>query len=109
MSRHFELLLISWSLLAFCWWGIALWLVSRERHKPPLRKKRVSDTTQPDQPPLSIFKPIPALQGDSPSPQLVGALESFVSQLTVDAEMLLGIDSQLTDKRLQSADQLRRR
>jgi ceramide glucosyltransferase len=92
MSQHFEWLLISWSLLAFCWWGIALWLVIRERHKPRLRKSSVRDAAQLDQPSLSIFKPIPGLQGDAPSLQLVGALESFVSQLTADAEMLLGIE-----------------
>src|ERR1700690_1271821 len=92
MSRHFEWLLISWSLLAFCWWGIALWLVSRERHKPHLRKSSVSDTAHADRPPLSVFKPIPGLHGATPSPQLIGALESFVSQLTADAEMLLGIE-----------------
>src|ERR1035437_6504881 len=92
MSRHLEWLLVGWSLLAFFWWGIALWLVSRERHKSCLRKTSVSDAAQPNQPPLSIFKPIPSLHGDTPSPQLVGALESFVGQLTADAEMLLGIE-----------------
>jgi ceramide glucosyltransferase len=92
MSQHFKWLLICWSLLAFCWWGIALWLVSRERHRPRSRKMRGSHAAQQNRPPLSIFKPIPSLQGDTPSPQLVGALESFVSQLTADAEMLLGIE-----------------
>ena len=89
MSRHLEWLLIGWSLLAFCWWGIALWLVSRERHRARLRKTSGSDVVQP---PLSIFKPIPSLHGDQPSPQLVDALASFVRQLTADGEMLLGIE-----------------
>ena len=92
MSPYFEWILIGWSSLAFCWWGIALWLVSRERRKQHSQKvaERVCRALNP--PPLSIFKPIPSLHGDDPSPQLVGALESFVSQLTADAEMLLGIE-----------------
>jgi ceramide glucosyltransferase len=92
MSRHFEWLMIGWSLLAFCWWGITLWLVSRERHKQRALKTKVIRAVQQNRPTLSIFKPIPSLHGDRPSPQLVGALESFVSQLTADAEMLLGIE-----------------
>lgn len=84
--------MIGWSLLAFCWWGITLWLVSRERHKQRALKTKVIRAVQQNRPTLSIFKPIPSLHGDQPSPQLVGALESFVSQLTADAEMLLGIE-----------------
>jgi len=52
----------------------------------------MSDATQPKLSPLSIFKPIPSLHGSQPSLQLIGALESFVSQLTPDVEMLLGIE-----------------
>ncbi|HXI83477.1 MAG TPA: glycosyltransferase family 2 protein [Verrucomicrobiae bacterium] len=92
MSRHLEWLLISWSLLAFCWWGIALWLVFRERRKTCSQKTGGSDAVQQNRPTLSIFKPIPSLHGAAPSSQLVGALESFVSQLTADTEMLLGIE-----------------
>ena len=84
--------MIGWSLLAFCWWGITLWLVSRERHKQRALKTKVIRAVQQNRPTLSIFKPIPSLHGDQPSPQLVGALESFVSQMTADAEMLLGIE-----------------
>jgi len=92
MSQHFEWLLISWSLLASCWWGIALWLVTRERRKTRSRKTGGIDVAWLNRPSLSIFKPVPSLQGGPPSSQLVGALESFVSQLTADAEMLLGIE-----------------
>src|ERR1035438_1828701 len=92
MSQHFEWLLIGWSLLASCWWGISLWLVSRERYKRCSQKTREIRAAQQNRPTLSIFKPIPSLHGDQPSPQLAAALESFVSQLTADAEMLLGIE-----------------
>jgi ceramide glucosyltransferase len=92
MSRNFEWVLIGWSLVAFCWWGTALWLVYRERRKTRSRKTNGGDVTLQNPPPLSIFKPIPSLHGDTPSPQLVGALESFVRQLTTDVEMLLGIE-----------------
>ncbi len=92
MSQPIEWLLIGWSLVAFCWWGITLWLVSRERYRQRLRITGVGGITQPNLPSLSIFKPIPSLHGGQPAPQLVGALESFVHQLTADAEMLLGIE-----------------
>jgi len=92
MSRHLEWLLIGWSLLAFCWWGIALWLVSREWQKTRSRRMSESNAAQQNRPSLSVFKPIPSLHGDAPSPQLVDALESFVGQLTADAEALLGIE-----------------
>lgn len=92
MSQYFEWLLIGWSLLAFCWWGITLWLVSREYYRRHSLKAAVSNSAQSKLPALSIFKPIPSLHGDQPSPQLVDALESFVSQLTVDTEMLLGVE-----------------
>jgi ceramide glucosyltransferase len=91
MSQHFEWLLISWSLLAFCWWGITLWLVARERHQQRLQTTRVVHAVQ-QRPTLSIFKPIPSLHGGRPAPQLIAALESFVRELTADAEMLLGIE-----------------
>jgi ceramide glucosyltransferase len=92
MSRYLEWLLMGWSLLAFCWWGIALGLVVREHQKRRSRKISGSGVAHSNLRPLSIFKPIPSLQGEAPSPQLVGALESFISQLTTDAEMLLGIE-----------------
>jgi ceramide glucosyltransferase len=92
MSRHLEWLLVGWSLLAFCWWGITLWLVARERRKTRSRRISGGDVVPQDLPPLSIFKPIPSLHGATPSSQLVGALESFIGQLTADVEMLLGIE-----------------
>jgi len=92
MSRHLEWLLIGWSLLAFCWWGTALWLVSREWKKTRSRRMSESNAAQQNRSQLSIFKPIPSLHGDAPSLQLVDALESFVGQLTADAEALLGIE-----------------
>ena len=92
MSPHLEWLLIGWSLAASSWWALTLWLVSREYRKARGRRTNGNGADQPNLPSLSIFKPIPSLRGDAPSPQLVGALESFVNQLTGDAEMLLGIE-----------------
>ena len=70
-----------------------MWLVARERlKKQPLRRTNVSAVARANPPPLSVFKPVPSLHGDVPSPQLIGALESFVSQFSVDAELVLGIE-----------------
>jgi ceramide glucosyltransferase len=92
MSPRLEWLLISWSLLAVCWWGTAIWLVSRGRCQPPVRSGEVPEGIGQNRAILSIFKPIAGLQGAAPSPQLVAALESFVSQMDESAEMLLGIE-----------------
>jgi ceramide glucosyltransferase len=92
MSPFLERVLIGWSLLATCWWAIAIWLVSRERNGPSRRRKAVVDVTPRDGLVVSVFKPIAALRGDEPSPQLIAALESFVSQMDESAEMLLGIE-----------------
>jgi ceramide glucosyltransferase len=92
MSRLLEWVLVSWSLLAVCWWGLAIWLVSRERHQPHRRNRDVLDITPRNRPTVSIFKPMAALRGDAPPRELIAALESFVSQLDGDGEMLLGIE-----------------
>jgi ceramide glucosyltransferase len=91
MSPRLEWLLVSWSLLAASWWGTAIWLVSRRGCRPLLRSG-AADADSQTRPTISIFKPIPALDGRGLSPQLIGALESFVSQLDETAEMLLGIE-----------------
>src|SRR5580700_2799234 len=92
MSPFLEWVLIGWSLLATCWWTIAIWLVSRQRNGSSQRREAVAHATPRDRPLVSIFKPIAALCGDAPSPQLIAALESFVSQMDESAEMLLGIE-----------------
>jgi len=92
MSPHLEWLLIGWSLLAACWWGIAIWLVSRGRYRPFMRSENVPEGSDQNRSTLSIFKPIAGLRGAVPSPQLIAALESFVNQMDEDMEMLLGIE-----------------
>jgi ceramide glucosyltransferase len=92
MSPLLEWVLIGWSLLAACWWAIAIWLVSRERNGPSRHREAVADVTPRDGLVVSIFKPIAALRGGGPSPQLIAALGSFVSQMDESAEMLLGIE-----------------
>jgi ceramide glucosyltransferase len=92
MSPLLEWVLIGWSLLAACWWTIAIWLVSRERNGPSRHRKAVADAPSRNRPVVSIFKPVAALGGDTPPPQLISALESFVSQMDESSEMLLGIE-----------------
>lgn len=92
MSPRLEWLLISWSLLAVGWWGIAIWLVFRGRCRPPARSGEAPEGIGRNRATLSIFKPIAGLQGAAPSPQLIAALESFVGQMDESAEMLLGIE-----------------
>src|ERR1051326_4932629 len=92
MSPLLERVLIGWSLLAACWWVIAIWLVSHERNRSSRRREAAADVTPRNGPVVSVFKPIAALRGDAPSPQLIAALESFVSQMDESTEMLLGIE-----------------
>jgi ceramide glucosyltransferase len=108
MSRLLEWGLVGWSLLAACWWGMAIWLVSRERRQPHRRRGNVTNTTPRNRPTVSIFKPIAALRGDAPSSQMVAALESFVSQLDGNGEMLLGIEERDAPKWQPVIEQWRR-
>src|SRR5579862_6907985 len=92
MSPLLKWVLVGWSLLAACWWAIAVWLVSRERNRPSRRSNARADVTPLTRSVVSIFKPIAALREDAPSPELIAALESFVSQMDESTEMLLGIE-----------------
>src|SRR5271156_2501621 len=92
MSPLLEWVLVGWSLLAACWWMIAIALVSHERNSSSPRRETVVDVTAQRRPVVSIFKPMATLRGDTPSPHLIAALESFVSQMDESAEMLLGIE-----------------
>ncbi len=98
MSRLLEWVLVGWSLLAVCWWGLAIWLVSRERHPARRRSRDVADITPRNKPTVSIFKPMAALRGEAPPRELIVAMESFVSQLDGDGEMLLGIEERDASK-----------
>ena len=55
MSWLLEWVLVGWSLLAVCWWGLAIWLVSRERHQPHRRNRDVADITPRNRPTVSIL------------------------------------------------------
>jgi ceramide glucosyltransferase len=92
MSPFLEWLLIGWSLLAAGWWGIAIGLVSRGRRRALVRRGDAPLGSGQQLPTLSVFKPIAGLQSDVPSPQLIAALESFISQMDRSVEMLLGIE-----------------
>jgi ceramide glucosyltransferase len=92
MSPLLEWTLVGWSLLAMCWWSIAIWLVSGERNRSGRLRRAVRVVAPTTRPTVSIFKPIAALHDGSPSPALIAAMESFVSQLDDRAEMLLGIE-----------------
>jgi hypothetical protein len=97
-----EWLLTGWTALAALWWWIALRLV---RASPKLRRRpgdapvaghRCGEAAAAAT--LTIFKPLPRLPRDAPTPDQVAALESFVAQLDSTAEMLLGIEQPDRDK-----------
>ena len=52
-----KLLLISWTIAAFVWWLIALYLLARSRRRTPLPapEKRA---------PISVFKPLPPVRDE---------------------------------------------
>jgi ceramide glucosyltransferase len=87
-------MLVGWTLLAVGWRCFSFWLVhgrvmaESQRPNPPS-----PDRDRPDAF-VTIFKPLTALRKAEPSPDLVGALESFVSQLDDGAELLLGVERQ---------------
>ena len=88
MSLLLEWTLAGWTLLALCWWAIAIGLVACERYR--CCGRRVSGSRA--RPSVSIFKPIAPLREEAPPPSLVRALETFVRELDDAAEMLLGIE-----------------
>jgi ceramide glucosyltransferase len=92
MSPLLEWTLVGWSLLAVCWWSVAIWLVSSERYRSSRQRRGVTVVAAATRPTVSIFKPIAALRDATPPPALIAAMESFVSQLDDRAEMLLGIE-----------------
>lgn len=92
MPLFLEWVLVGWSLLSACWWGVAIGLVSSGGRGPRWPGSGSGKPEKQSGSTLSIFKPVPPLRGSAISPELVGALESFVSQLDKDMEMLLGIE-----------------
>ena len=79
------ILLISWSVLAGVWWLIATVLV----FVGPRRKRNESGSAHH---PVTVFKPIPPVRDETEQQLLAGAIESFISQLERDDELLIGVD-----------------
>ncbi|MGO9246720.1 MAG: hypothetical protein ACLQDC_18335, partial [Verrucomicrobiia bacterium] len=92
MSPLLEWTLVGWSLLAVCWWAIAIGLVSCERYRSRRPRAGAAAATPQTKPPVSIFKPMAALREAAPPPSLVSAMESFVRESDDHAEILLGIE-----------------
>ncbi|MEI9999643.1 MAG: glycosyltransferase [Verrucomicrobiota bacterium] len=80
-----EILLALWSAAGLAWWVVAWWLVNAEE-----RAIASPAGAGPALPALSIFKPLPPLEGRGPAPFARG-LESFVAQLAPADELLLGV------------------
>jgi ceramide glucosyltransferase len=92
MPPRLEWTLVIWTLLAMCWWAIAIGLVACERRWSRRARPGATGLTPQTKPTVSIFKPIAALRDQAPPPSLVAAMESFVRELDDAAEMLLGIE-----------------
>ena len=109
MSPLLEWLLISWSLLAVGWWGVAAALVVRGRCRALGRSGKKTEGIRRKPATLSIFKPIAGLRGIVPSPPLIAALESFINQMDESVEMLLGIEDGDAEKWQPIIEQWRRK
>jgi ceramide glucosyltransferase len=86
-------ILAGWTLLAVIWWMYALRLVRRrgtvaiETVAPPH-----SGTDEAFK--VTIFKPLCALRTPAPPPELVAALESFVTQTDGAGDVVFGLEQQ---------------
>ena len=87
MSAHFfmKLFLICWSSAAFLWWLVALILLARgcRRKTAAVSGKRAS---------ISVFKPLPPVRDEQERAALADAISSFVGQLSMADEMVIGLD-----------------
>jgi ceramide glucosyltransferase len=75
--------LLAWSLVAMGWWGLALWLVRRPAAPAPAAHGAV--------PSLTIFKPVPPVQGPEELALFRRGVEALAAQLDAHAEMLVGL------------------
>jgi ceramide glucosyltransferase len=80
-----EWLLLGWTAGAAFWWFMALRLVTRPEPKPiiPSASSRSVE--------LTLFKPLPRLEGNPPAPHILQALESFFDQKDASLQILLGL------------------
>ena len=94
--------LIVWTVLAFTWWGIALWLLADAR-----RWQHVPAPSQ--RPSITLFKSLPPVHDERELAALAAAIESFARELSSQDELLIGINTldaarwQTAEKRWRSA------
>jgi ceramide glucosyltransferase len=82
-----ELFLSGWSGIAFVWWLLALGLLLRgARPKPTPAGNRVASIT--------VFKPLPPVEGEEERGELARGIESFISQLRPEDEIVLGVNKE---------------
>lgn len=88
-----EWILSGWTLLALAWWIYALRLV-RRRETAAIASVDPSGTGTEESLPVTIFKPLCALRTPAPPPELVAALESFITETGSTTEVLFGLEQQ---------------
>jgi hypothetical protein len=81
-----EAALLGWSGLALVWWVISWRLVPAEEATPDEEFPEEKDASR--FPSLTIFKPLPPLHGQAFDP---AGLESFLAQMDLQTELLLGL------------------
>jgi hypothetical protein len=82
-----EAALLGWSTLALAWWLISWRLVPTEEPAPPADSAD-DETDNPRNRSLTIFKPLPPLNGGAFDP---AGIESFLAQMDSQTELLLGL------------------
>ncbi len=81
---YVKIILVAWSCASTLWWLISWRLVAAERKLLPL------DTLAQDKKSLTVFKPLPPLEGRGLTVEARG-LESFIAQLDEASELVLGV------------------
>jgi len=95
-----KIVLVLWSFAGLAWWIVAWRLVAADRRKSDVAPAPAS------RPMLSVFKPLPFL-GAQGLRTVAAGVESFVAQLDVDSELLLGIHEADRDFTAPFVDRLR--
>ena len=80
-----KLFLMLWSLAALVWWLIALTLLARSR-------RRNLATSPAKRASITVFKPLPPVRDEPERAALAEAVGSFVSQLSAEDEIIIGMD-----------------
>ena len=85
------IILFAWSVIAFTWWLVALWLLAS-------RVRSDISVAQPTLPPASsrpsvtIFKPLPPIRDERERAALTHAIASFAAQLAPQDELIVGLN-----------------